>query len=926
MKNLIIYLLMFTFAFGDHYITKNFEEKKILEKFRNENLTFGIYKTDFYNEKVGENKESINDIINDLFNNYLQLGVELKKDSFNALYSDAIAGKIDGIAFLSRKDERSKYFNFTNTMIDIELFITSGEKQVYSLEDLLNKTVYVDNNSAYIDNTKLIFDENDLNVKIIKVDNLDLYKNDLILTDLPLAFDPKYCIKIGKTSPVSMAINNNLEELVPIINNAINEKYRKKINEKLRDIEIETTKNNFMASLIEDEIEYLELLTDINIAYDKKENSILSYYSKIDDVYKGIVPNILKKIGEILGVKINDLTLNGLNGVDNLNNNKIDILVKPKTKKSAENLIFSKKITDISIYEVRLKSLVTENSKIGIVSDSMEEDLIHRYDIAKNIVEYDDYNLLMEALLKQEVESILISDIEDLNFDRYEIVFFENRPSNLAFSKEDYLLKNILDKAMTKLIHKKDIIDMSILEKETESIILYKTQENEKKFFQYLMGILFIVILGFSIKIRSDILHKKELLKDPLSLLPNRIVFNEFCKKNANSLKGYIFMIGLDNIKDINGTYGHEVGDSIIVEFSSYLRRNFNSEYLFRLISNQFHGFLEKDLEEILTVFKDYKNYCPIMKMYGVTYSVGIYEKDEKDDINLAFKHTGLAMVEAKKEKKFSYKIADEVFIEKKERENEILSSLKGSLDKIYPVFQPKIDLSTNLIIGVEALARWNSEKLGMIYPSEFIPIAEKYKLIYKIDYRIAEESIKLLKNLIETKKIKKDFRLSFNVSVDTFTRKDLVEKISELLKKYDVSGSYIEVEVTESLLVEDMKDIINKLNSLIKLGIQISLDDFTAGHSTAGVLPLLPLSIVKFDKSLLDSFYQNEKKAKIVYLNLISLIKELDLKIVAEGIETSEELRFLKENNVDYGQGYLISKPEPYDEKTTFSLDMNIN
>ena len=122
------------------------------------------------------------------------------------------------------------------------------------------------------------------------------------------------------------------------------------------------------------------------------------------------------------------------------------------------------------------------------------------------------------------------------------------------------------------------------------------------------------------------------------------------------------------------------------------------------------------------------------------------------------------------------------------------------------------------------------------------------------------------------------------------------------------------------------MKDIINKLNSLIKLGIQISLDDFTAGHSTAGVLPLLPLSIVKFDKSLLDSFYQNEKKAKIVYLNLISLIKELDLKIFAEGIETSEELRFLKENNVDYGQGYLISKPEPYDEKTTFSLDMNIN
>ena len=143
-----------------------------------------------------------------------------------------------------------------------------------------------------------------------------------------------------------------------------------------------------------------------------------------------------------------------------------------------------------------------------------------------------------------------------------------------------------------------------------------------------------------------------------------------------------------------------------------------------------------------------------------------------------------------------------------------------------------------------------------------------------------------------------------------TFKRDDLITVLTGLLNYFKVPGKYIEVEITESIFILDMKDLITKLKALKNLGIQISLDDFTAGHSTAGLLPLLPMDVVKFDKSLLDSLEVNKSKGKIVYKNLTSLIKDLNFKIVSEGVETKEQLEFLKFLGVDYAKGYYFSKP----------------
>lgn len=914
MKYVILFIFSFSFSFSDYYIPKNSSEIKILEKVRSKEIVLGIVDSEFYSKEFGNEKVSMNDIVIELLVDYLKLNISLKKESLEKLTEDLVNSSIDGVSFINRNEKQSKLIYYTEAIYNKKLYVVSTDKKIHKLDDLNNENIYTHSNFIYRELIEAILYNNDLNVKIIEVEDLNLYKDEFIITDLPANFDAKYGVKISNSPGISIGLNNSLKDLIPILNNAINEKYEEVFTKKIRKINNEISKKNLVLSLNKEEKEYLKTLKEINIIYDEENRSILSYYSSIDESYRGFVPKLLEIIGKQLDIKINDLTATYPHDLSSLNNENVDTLTISKTKKRNENFIFSNKIDSVNTYLINIKRTHRNNGSMGIISNSVEKEISHKYDISRNIKSYENFYYLIEALNDGKVHNVLTNNITNLDTQKYNIVFFEEIPVNLAFKKEDYLLRDIINKAILKLVDKNEVIEDEVFKKDNEDIYLKKRQDDKNKLFMFSLATLIILALLFFVRLISEIRHKKDLLKDPLSLMPNRIVFNNFTKTKGDNLNGYVFIIDLDDFKNINDTYGHEIGDLVISEFSRYLREQINSENIFRISGDEFYGMFDNDLDGILELLKVYDNSYSTLKNYNISYSMGIYKKTKDISIKLAFKYADLAMFEAKKKKGNSFKIADEFFINKKYREEKIMKLLEGDLDEIYPVFQSKMNLSTNLIIGVESLARCNSKALGMIYPTEFIPLAENYNFIHKIDYKIAEESIKLLKTLIESQQIDEDFRLSFNVSVKTFMRRDLVKTIYGLLKKYDVSGNYIEIEITESLLINNMSDILNKLNLLIKLGIQISLDDFTAGHSTAGVLPILPISIIKFDKALLDSFDKNEKKAEIVYKSLISLVKKLELKIVAEGIENISQLNFLKNEGVDYGQGYLIEKPKSYE------------
>lgn len=778
------------------------------------------------------------------------------------------------------------------------------------MEDIENENIFIEKGAIYGKFFQAVLENNDLVSNLIEIENLNL-NNNIIITPIPALFNPKYAIKVSNASGEALAFSNEFDELIPIVNNALNEKYREGINKQILSRMLGLAYKNFNDSLNSEEKKYLEKLKEIKVIYENDVDSILSYKVKKENEYKGVAPNILNRLGKVLNLDIIDLTSKNIkNKIGSLENNEVDVLLLSKTKKRSKDLRFTNKIYDIGLYVVSLKSTNIDNRTIGVVKNSVEESVAYRYDTKKNIKIYSNYSELLKALNTYEIGNILTTQRDfDTNF--YTSRFFEMIPINFALCKKNENLEGILNKGIKYLINKEMIIKKSILEKESIDTFTQTKAKRDKIFLIFILLILFAVLIMIIIKMILDHGHKKELLKDPLSGLPNRIVFNEFCLTKGDNIEGYVFIIDFDNFKYMNDKYGHEFGDSIIIEFSKFLKDKFEQNYIFRISGDEFYGVLFNEIKDILEIFSKYKSECKLLKEHDISISLGIYKKDKNSNINLAFKYADLALFEAKKIGGFSYKIADENFICKKEREMEVLDLLRGDLKEIYPVYQPKINLKNNKIIGAESLARCYCEKLGNLYPNEFIGIAEEFDLIHCIDYKIAEKTMELLKEWIDKNKIDDNFRISFNISVKTFSREDLVARIKSLMEKYNISGKYLEIEITESILVRDMKDIINKLNALISLGIQISLDDFTAGHSTAGLLPILPISIIKFDKSLLDSLEANGTKGMIVYMKLVSLIDGLKMKIVSEGIETEKQLAFLKSLGVDYGQGFLIGKPK---------------
>ncbi|MGL4254650.1 MAG: EAL domain-containing protein [Fusobacteriaceae bacterium] len=914
----LLLLLLSTFAFSDVYIPKTLEEDAYLKNLRKKEITVGLLNKEFYNID-SKDQSSLNNIIKDLFKNYLQLNVNFNEDSYYNLRMQLIEGKTDIITLINRESYSNRFLEFTNTIFNETLFIASTSVQLYTLEELRGKELYVTKGHPYKKYAQAILDNNGISANIVEVEDLNEYKDKLIITPTPVLYEAIFGVKISNSGGIAIGVSEEHSQLIQTLNQALNERYRNKFLTAKKNINKKLALENFYNSLTIEEAEYIVGLHSLRVVYDSEYNTLMSYISETDGKYKGVFPTTLKFIGELLNIEIIDETPGSIKSTDGLNANHFDMIALSHTRERSRDFLFSNKIYEIPIYVVNLKTSTDAHRSIGVLNNSVEEQIALRYDIANNITAFEDFTSLLKALNSREVDNILTVSTAYFDPKIYNVSFFENVPVNIAFNKNNVLLRNIFNKAMLHLTNKEDIIKMSMLEKETEDKILMNITQKVKTTF-YLFTILLILGSIFTaVRLYLDKLHKEELLKDPLTGLANRFVFNSFCSNIDSNFKGFAFAIDLNNFKKVNDSLGHEFGDSIIVEFSNFLKHMFADSKIFRISGDEFYGFIDDDIQNIVDKLQQYSVFCPAMERYGVSFSVGFCQKKDSLTVTETFKFADLAMFTAKNKKDFRFKLADEKFIAEKEREEQILNVLKESIENIYPVFQPKICLATDKIIGAEALARYSSKTFGIIPPFEFIPIAEKFNFVHKIDYTVAEKSMCFVREELDKENLPEDFRVSFNISVVTFKRDDLISVLKNLLDKYKLSGKHFEVEITESVFITDIQDLIGKMGALSELGFNISLDDFTAGHSTAGVIPLLPLNIVKFDKSLLDSIEFNKDRGIIVYKNLISLIKELNLKIVAEGVETFEQLQFLKEQGVEYAQGYYINKPIDVKEAPLF-------
>ncbi|WP_195429314.1 EAL domain-containing protein [Clostridium sp. D46t1_190503_E9] len=432
----------------------------------------------------------------------------------------------------------------------------------------------------------------------------------------------------------------------------------------------------------------------------------------------------------------------------------------------------------------------------------------------------------------------------------------------------------------------------------------------------------------------SDITDRKEKeleinylsFNDEVTGIPNR---RFFVREVTNHIKNYpnekiaFIFIDLDNFKYVNDTYGHDAGDLLLIEFAKIINNMEIKDSLFARYGGDEFILVQYNIQEknkikyiLDNIIKKLSN--PIIineKEIFCTLSIGVsvYPIDG-GDMPILLKRADMAMYLAKVNGKNRYEFFDIKILEILNREFDIEKGLRVAVDnnEIKMLYQPKIKVDTEEVIGFESLVRWNSKSLGPVSPSEFIPIAESSGLIIPIGKYIINESFKKCKELtlITTKK----FKMAINLSEVQIRDEDIVSFISESLKFYDLNSEYIEFEITESIIMKSAEKNINTLEKLKHIGVSLALDDFGTGYSSLSYLRTLPIDVLKIDKSFIDGIVVEEKSEYIIN-SIIELSHYLSLLVVAEGVETKEQLDFLKKISCDVIQGYYFSKPIEFDE-----------
>ncbi|MBR7798917.1 putative bifunctional diguanylate cyclase/phosphodiesterase [Undibacterium fentianense] len=412
---------------------------------------------------------------------------------------------------------------------------------------------------------------------------------------------------------------------------------------------------------------------------------------------------------------------------------------------------------------------------------------------------------------------------------------------------------------------------------------------------------------------------------DPLTDLPNRTLFkklidNVLQQSQRNEVSMSVMFIDLNRFKPINDTLGHNVGDQLLIQvaqrFRSALREN---DVIARLGSDEFAVALHDVKQHFHTGLVAQKMLATLEQVFqienhelrlGASIGISIYPQDGEDAEALLQK-ADIAMFKAKRQSEkasgsyafydveMNRLIAGRLYLE---------SGIRRALqnDEFFLLYQPKVDIHSGAVIGAEALIRWAHPKDGIISPIEFIGVAEETNLILQIDAWVLDAACAQAKRWQDEGVLA--FPIAVNVSAKEFTS-SLPERIEHALRKHQISPAWLELEITESMLMQNADGVVRIMNEITAQGVKLALDDFGTGFSSLSYLKKFPIDTLKIDRSFIQGIPDDVDDCAIASA-IISMAKQMKHRVIAEGVENREQFSFLQKMGCDEIQGYLFSRP----------------
>lgn len=405
---------------------------------------------------------------------------------------------------------------------------------------------------------------------------------------------------------------------------------------------------------------------------------------------------------------------------------------------------------------------------------------------------------------------------------------------------------------------------------------------------------------------------------DPLTGLLNRKALSKsFADVKAKKGKKSVILVNIDNFRVINDALGHHEGDQVLLEMASKILKCVGiSGLVYRYGGDEYVIIVESHdwqfVEQLASqVFKSISTqFMVARRLFYLTASIGISFGSETEGLEQTVKNADTALYAAKKERNKIVIYVPEMD-QTRTREAILEKDMKVALEKgeFELHFQPIYDINKGVFNHAEALLRWNHPYLGRISPADFIPIAEKSKLIIPITDWVIREACQAVRNWQEMGIT--EMTVSINISLLSFENRgtELVESVASGIYQAGIKPAFVKLEITESILIRDTEEIVKVFYELKQMGVKLALDDFGTGYSSFGCMKDLPLDIIKLDRSLISNMVTDEREQMIAE-SMITIIHGLGIQVVAEGVETEEQLEFLKKFGCDFIQGYLFSRP----------------